>query len=129
MTESEKDLKKLNNYANIIIGRIYPEIDNIVITLIDNRYLEYNVYLNVDMLDSKEVMDEIDPLYLVDVNILKDVKSFLPDLKLPIKGDYNVIVYNDDGDEVFNWIVQLGKMYDRNPSSTGGSQYRRMKTN
>lgn len=129
MTESEKELKKLNNYANIIIGRIYPEIDNIVITLIDNRYLEYNVYLNVDMLDSKEVMDEIDPLYLVDVNILKDVKSFLPDLKLPIKGDYNVIVYNDDGDEVFNWIVQLGKMYDRNPSSTGGSQYRRMKTN
>ena len=129
MTESEKDLKKLNNYANIIIGRIYPEIDNIVIKLIDNRYLEYNVYLNVDMLDSKEVMDEIDPLYLVDVNILNDVKSFLPDLKLPIKGDYNVIVYNDDGYEVFNWIVQLGKMYDRNPSSTGGSQYRRMKTN
>ena len=124
--EKERNLFILNKYANTIISKTYPEIDKIVINLIDNRYLEYNVYLNVDM-DKDEVEYELDPLYLVDVNILKDVKSFLPDLDLPTNYYYNIIIYNNNNKIIFNWMDDLEIMYNERPSSTGGYEYRQLK--
>ena len=122
---TDKELELLNSFAKKIIGNIYPEVDRIEIVLKDQRYLEYRIFLNVDW-DKDEVFDELDPSYMVDVNIRSYVKSFLPTMELPIDKTHDIIVYKSKDEKVYHDLEFLKTVYDKNKFSTGGTMYREL---
>lgn len=121
----DKELELLNSFANKIIGNVYPEVDRVEIVFKDQRYLEYRIFLNLDW-DKDEVMDELDPAYMVDVNIISYVKSFLPEMSLPIRKTHDIIVYNSNNEKIYQDLDWLKKTYETNKFSTGGQMYREL---
>ena len=134
--DKKEQLNILNKFVNKFINGVYSEIDRINVVLIDNRYLEYQIFLNVGkddiydvigdgMIEFKDDSDKyIDTAYLIQVMIISNFKSFLPQLSLPINKNHDVVVFDNEGNEIFRELDQLKKIYHKNPSSMGGGMYR-----
>lgn len=122
---TEKQLEMVNTFANKFISDLYPEVDKIEINFKDGRYLEYNIYLNIDT-TKESVIDDVDPYYMVDKNINPYIKSFLPQITLPINKLYDIRVYNNKNEEVLNELEFLKTIYDKDPNATGGYMYRQL---
>jgi hypothetical protein len=134
--DKKEQLNILNKFVNKFINGVYSEIDRINVVLIDNRYLEYQIFLNVGkddiydvigdgMIEFKDDSDKyIDTSYLIQVMIISNFKSFLPQLSLPINKNHDVVVFDNEGNEIFRELDQLKKIYHKNPTSMGGGMYR-----
>lgn len=131
--DNKKQLGMLNKMANSFGISNYDEIEKINISLSDNgNYLIYEVYTNLDLPSDSDqieidyVMSELDIYFLIDDRIISTVKSFHEFKGLPLNDNYQVIVYNKDGDIIFNHLEILKGIYKKNPFLTGGQMYRKM---
>jgi len=131
--DNKKQLGMLNKMANSFGIANYDEIKKIDISLSDNgNYLIYEVYMDLDLPSDSDqieidyVISELDIYFLIDDRIISTVKSFHEFKGLPLNNNYQVIVYNKDGDIIFNHLEMLRGIYKKDPFLTGGQMYRKM---
>jgi hypothetical protein len=122
----EQEISALNKIVNSgLILSVYPEVDHIDVSIAGVRqpYLIFKIHLKVNP-ESEDSMDEIvDPLYLIDFHVRRTITKLIPFSELPIKQDnYQAIVYNADGDVIFDWEDTLSKM---RPGSSGRTDWER----
>jgi hypothetical protein len=86
-------------------------------------YLIFKIYLKVNPESEDSIYEVVDPLYLIDFHVKKTITKLIPFNRLPInQSDYQVIVYNNDGDVIFDWEENLSKM---KPGSSGKTDWER----
>ena len=110
----EQEISALNKIVNSgLILSVYTDVDHIDVSIAGEHqpYLIFKIYLNINPEPEDSIYDVIDPLYLIDFHIRNTITKLIPFTKLPINdSDYQVIVYNNDGDVIFDWEDIMSKM-------------------
>lgn len=122
----EQEISALNKIVNSgLILSVYPEVDHIDVSIAGVRqpYLIFKIYLKVNPESEDSIYEVVDPLYLIDFHVRRTITKLIPFSELPIKQDnYQAIVYNADGDVIFDWEENLSKM---KPGSSGRTDWER----
>jgi hypothetical protein len=122
----EQEISALNKIVNSgLILSVYPEVDHIDVSIAGVRqpYLIFKIYLKVNPESEDSMYEIVDPLYLIDFHVRRTITKLIPFSELPIKQDnYEAIVYNADGDVIFDWGDTLSKM---KPGSSGRTDWER----
>ena len=122
----EQEISALNKIVNSgLILSVYPEVDHIDVSIAGVRqpYLIFKIYLKVNPESEDSIYEIVDPLYLIDFHVRRTITKLIPFSELPIKQDnYQAIVYNADGDVIFDWEENLSKM---KPGSSGRTDWER----
>jgi len=122
----EQEISALNKIVNSgLILSVYTDVDHIDVSIAGEHhpYLIFKIYLNINPEPEDSIYEIIDPLYLIDFHIRKTITKLIPFSKLPINdSDYQVIVYNNDGDVIFDWEDTMSKM---KPGSSGRTDWER----
>lgn len=110
----EQEISALNKIVNSgLILSVYTDVDHIDVSIAGEHhpYLIFKIYLNVNPESEDSLYEMIDPLYLIDFHVRRTITKLIPFSELPIKQDnYQAIIYNADGDVIFDWEEDLSKM-------------------
>ena len=122
----EQEISALNKIVNSnLILSVYTDVDHINVSIAGEHqpYLIFKIYLKVNPESEDSIYEVVDPLYLIDFHVRRTITKLIPFSKLPInQSDYQVIVYNNDGDVIFDWEENLSKM---KPGSSGRTDWER----
>lgn len=110
----DQEIQALNKIVNSnLILSVYTDVDHIDVSIAGEHqpYLIFKIYLKVNPESKDSLYDMVDPLYLIDFHVRKTITKLIPFSKLPIKqNNYQAIIYNADGDVIFDWEENLSKM-------------------
>jgi hypothetical protein len=122
----EQEISALNKIVNSgLILSVYTDVDHIDVSIAGEHqpYLIFKIYLKVNPESEDSLYEMVDPLYLIDFHVRRTITKLIPFSELPIKQDnYQAIIYNADGDVIFDWEENLSKM---KPGSSGRTDWER----
>jgi hypothetical protein len=122
----DQEIQALNKIVNSgLILSTYPEVDHIDVSLggVRQPYLIYKVHMKYDDTDEKDIYDDIDPHWLIDHHVRNTISKLIPFEHIPINAnDYQVIIYDSEGNSIYDWESILSLM---KPGSTGRTDWER----